>query len=76
MKAIVTKYHGPTDTKPSHFSATAEGCKRMVFSYNYNMDAAANHHYAAIRFQREMEWSGTLVSGSLPDGRYAHIMKD
>ena len=71
MKAIVTKYHGPTNTRGSRFSATAEGVGRIYKPYNYGQNADENHYAAALQLANKHGWlkDGTrLVGGGLPDG--------
>ena len=64
MKAIVTKYHGPTDTRGSRVSAT-DGDFRITVSGDTDGDA---HDNAAIALCRKIGWSGTLLRGGTKTG--------
>lgn len=85
MQAIITKYHGPTDTKGSRYSAECDRGRIMIgaddaLSPEGNHEAARN---ALIdRFVREdaerygtqrNPWEGPWVSGGLPSGGVAHV---
>ena len=63
MKAIQTKYLPATNTKPSRVKAFAEGVKPLTISAGDDNAHAA----AAIALAKRMGWTGTLVSGGLPD---------
>ena len=47
--AIETKYHGPTDTKGSRYTASYDG-KRISHSTNHGLDSHENHEAAALAF--------------------------
>lgn len=74
MKAIVTKYHGPTDYKGSRISATDSDGNRVMVSYD---DASRNPHLdAAVALVRKMGWAPVqLAEGSLKDG-YVYVVVD
>jgi hypothetical protein len=42
MKAITTKYHGPTKTRGSRISAT-DGSKRITVPFDHGVDDRENH---------------------------------
>lgn len=65
MKAIVTKYHGPTDRRGSRISARAEGNRTMWFPYDHE---GYEHERAAEAYRDAMGWKGDMVGGGLPDG--------
>ncbi len=47
MKAIRTKYFGPTDTRGARFQADDGEGNRVTVSYDYALDSGANHGAAA-----------------------------
>jgi hypothetical protein len=49
QSAIRTRYHGPTNTKGSRFSATYDG-NRVTVSYDYGLNPTENHCIAAQAF--------------------------
>ena len=70
MKAIHTKYSGPTNSRGARIIVTAEGCKRRSIPYNYG--ASDPHVDAARTYATELGWTGDYVRGTLPDGSVAH----
>jgi hypothetical protein len=68
MKAIVTKYHGPTNTRGSRYSATAEGGNRISLSADDRIGSEENHTAAALALCHKLDWKGELVPGGLPNG--------
>ena len=73
MKAIQTRYHGPTDTKGSRISAFDNDGNRIYLPYDHG--SADPHRDAAIAFARKMEWTPlTLCGGWVKDGRVFTIV--
>ena len=68
MKAIVTKYHGATNTRGSRISASDEDGNKVFISYPYELSGEAVHRKAADSLCGKMGWKGELVSGSLKNG--------
>lgn len=59
MKAIVTKYFGPSHTKGSRIRVSAEGVKSRTYSYDHGASDA--FRTAAENFCRANDWHGRLV---------------
>ena len=72
-KAIVTKYHGPTDHKGARISANDGDGNRVTISYPYELSGEAVHKAAAVALMEKMGWTGELVAGALKTG-YAFVM--
>jgi hypothetical protein len=68
MKAIFTKYHGPTNFKGSRISASDSDGNRVTISYPYELSGEAVHRAAADALCKKMNWTGELVGGSLKNG--------
>lgn len=68
MKAIVTKYHGPTDYKGSRITASDEDGNRITISYPHELSGEQVHRKAAQALCDKMGWSGELTGGSLKHG--------
>ena len=68
MKAIKTKYKGPTNTRGSRIIASDEDGNRVTISYPYELSGEAVHRKAADALCAKMGWTGDLVSGSLKNG--------
>lgn len=54
-RCIVTKYHGPTNTRGSRVIATAYG-KRVTFPWDHAEDAHMNHAMAAAYAASKLGW--------------------
>lgn len=67
MKAIMTIYLGPTNTKGSRIKASDMDGNRIIRSIDSSVSVDANHKYAAIELCRKMGWSENLIGGSLKD---------
>jgi hypothetical protein len=75
MKAIITTYHGPTNTRGSRITASDEDGNRITIAYPYELSGAEVHVKAARALCDKMKWKGNLVSGSTKHG-YAHVFTD
>lgn len=74
MQAIVTKYLGQTNYKPSRMVAKAE-FGRVVVSYDHGLTAQGNHAAAAAAYIQKMYW-GSLANwrgGQIPGGSYVWV---
>lgn len=66
MKAIVTRYLGPTNHRGSRIKATVEGARPLTIPYD---SGSGNPHRDAAEALRDRQgWSGALVEGALPNG--------
>ena len=74
MKAILTKYLGPTNFKGSRIKASEPDGKSVTLSWNHALDAPVNHFIAAKALQDKMQWKGELIQGWLKEG-YVHVFK-
>jgi hypothetical protein len=68
MKAIKTKYKGPTDTRGSRIIASDEDGNRITIGYPYELSGEAVHRKAAEALCAKMGWGRDLVGGSLKNG--------
>ena len=71
MKAIQTRYLGPTNYRGSRIKAFAEGVKSLTIPYPYELSGDAVHRKAAEALCDRMGWAGDLACGGLPNGDYA-----
>jgi hypothetical protein len=82
MQAIVTKYLGPTNNMPGRIVAKCDAGKVTV-SWDHAHDVQSNHELAAAELRKRLDerngggsvWACGFVSGSLPDGTYAHVYR-
>jgi hypothetical protein len=72
MKAIRTRYKGPTDTRGSRIIASDEDGNRAIISYPHELSGEAVHRAAADALVAKMDWGsdryGKLAGGALKDG--------
>ncbi len=69
MKAIITKFLGPTNTRGSRITARDSDGNRTTVGYRHEISGDENHDAAAVALCRKMGWKGNLVGGSTKDGR-------
>ena len=67
MKAIKTKYLGPTNFKGSRVRATDEDGNSIILSWDHALNSDKNHEAAAQALCDKMDWEGRIVGGSLKD---------
>lgn len=65
-QAIITRYHGPTNTRGSRISATAQA-GRIYLAHDYSLGIEENHAKAAEAYARKSQWSGEWIGGAAPD---------
>jgi hypothetical protein len=68
MKAIKTKYKGPTNTRGSRIIASDEDGNKVTISYPYELSGEDCHRKAADALCAKMGWTGELIGGSLKNG--------
>jgi len=68
MKAIVTKYLSPTNTKGARIRASDEDGNKVIIPFPYELSGEAVHRKAAQALADRMNWSGKLIGGSLKNG--------
>ena len=72
MKAIVTKYHGPTENKGSRYSATDSDGNKVTLSTACDLINESDHDRIALALCNKMKWTGKLVRGSLNSCQYVY----
>lgn len=78
MKAIQTRYFGPTNHRPSRVKVWAADLQPAIFSTE-DLDAGRGRTLdewfaeAARRFAAEYGWEGELAAGTLPNGDGCHV---
>ena len=75
MKAIVTKYLGPTDRRGSRIKADDGDGNTATISYPHELSGEAVHFEAVKALCRKMDWKGTLEPGAIKNG-YAWVWCD
>jgi hypothetical protein len=72
IRAITTKFHGPTNTRGSRVSAT-NGTERVTLHWNHGIDVPSNHTAAAEALARKLEWQGSWHIGALPGSGFCFV---
>lgn len=75
VKAIQTKFIGPSNTKGARVRAWINGSSAAV-SWDYGAEVADNHGMAARKLAASLKWDGRLVGGTLPDETMAWVFVD
>lgn len=68
MKAITTKFHGPTNTRGSRYSASDGDGNQVMVSADHAKNSDDNHDAAAIALCHKMKWDGPLMRGAIRGG--------
>ena len=68
MKAIQTRFIGPTNFRGARIKAYAEGGASVTVPYGYDSESR-DHDLAALAFLRKFTWGGVWVGGGSADGR-------
>jgi hypothetical protein len=63
MKAIETRYVGPTNFRGSRVIASDGDGNKTTIPYPYELSGEAVHRKAAEALRDKMEWKGDLISG-------------
>lgn len=78
LQAIETRWHGPTDKRPSRISARCDA--RTIFvSYDHALPSSANHRAAAEALVAQLGWlenGERLFGGAMPGNHpgYAFVI--
>jgi hypothetical protein len=77
VPVIVTRFHGPTDTRGSRISATSGSGRRIYCGYRHELSADGNHDTAAAELAAKL-WPGATIGGTGclpgPGGAQAHFI--
>ncbi len=65
MKAIETRYHGPTNFKGSRINARANDVSTIFLSYDSALNSDDMYRFAAYALRDKMGWKGELIGGSI-----------
>lgn len=61
MKAITTKYHGPTERRGSRISASDSDGNKVTLPYDHSLNSDDNHRKAADALMAKMDWAKNTV---------------
>lgn len=74
MKAISTKYIGPTNSRGSRIKAFDSDNNQVTISYPYELSGEDVYRKAAEALRDKMGWTGELIGGGTKDG-YVFVFK-
>lgn len=74
MQAIVTKYYGATNTKPSKIVAKSASGLKVSVSYDDEYNADDNHKRAAQKLCDKYNWPCELIGGGLSNSEEVWVM--
>jgi hypothetical protein len=75
MKAIQTKFVGPSETRGARVKAWVKGSSSTI-PWDHGLEVVDNHAAAAWALAASLSWSGRLVEGTLPDESMAWVFVD
>lgn len=76
MKAITTKYVGPTDTKGARIIAREPDGQRCTIGYPHELNAENAHRSAAEALRDKCGWKGTLIGGWAGPSTYVWVFAE
>lgn len=68
MKAIETRFYGPTNTRGSRITARDMDGNAATIPYPYELSGEDCHRAAAEQLCGKMGWSGSLIGGATKRG--------
>ena len=75
MKAIATKYIGPSSVRGSRCKAS-DGRNAVTMPWDSALDSSAMHAKAARALCDKMNWTGALIGGGFEDGSMVWVFED
>lgn len=70
MKAIRTRYVGPSNVRGSRYIATDSDNNRVILSADYSLNSDENHRAAAYALRDKMQWKGEMQAGEFQHAYY------
>lgn len=69
MKAITTRFYGPSNVKGSRYAAFDSDGNKVILSTDFALNSEGNHDRAALALCRKMGWTAhNLMRGGTKDG--------
>lgn len=75
MKAIETKYLGPTYRRGGRIRASDGDRNAITIPYDHRLDSETAHRKAAESLKNKMGWEGELVGGWLKKGTWVWVFE-
>ena len=70
MKAIRTRYFGPSGTKGSRYQAKDGDGNSVTMSAHYELNSDENHERVAYMLMKKMQWRCVLSGGGFENDMY------
>lgn len=74
MQAIITKYYGATNTRPSKIVAKSASGLKVSCNYDHEYTADRNHELAAKKLCAKLGWTNDLIGGGLSNSSEVWVM--
>lgn len=75
LRAIQTKFHGPTNTKGSRVIADDGDGRRIIVSWDHALNSEGNHEAAADQLARKHGWKGRVRGAPHRPGSWLWIVE-
>ena len=62
MKAITTKFHGPTNHRGARYSASDSDGNKVSIAYDYDARRGGGNIVAAIALVEKMKWNPVILA--------------
>jgi len=76
MRAIITKYLGPSDTKGSRIKASVDDLPSVTIHYDDALSSEQNHVAAAVALLDRLGWADRPLATGCTDAFYVHVLLD
>lgn len=76
MQAIQVKYMPATNTRGTRYKAWSYSGQSVTVSMDYSKEDSQNAGRAAMELLKKLEWNGSWLGGTLPNGDYCFVCMD
>lgn len=75
VRVLITRYHGPTNTRGSRVSARVPSGRRVTLGWDYSLSTEENHDRAACELADSLGWNPPTMVGNLPGPDRVYVVK-
>lgn len=72
-KAIITKFHGPSNARGSRIGVSAPDNRTRLFDYDHGLRHDERHAHCAKLYAIERNWPGLYVAGYVAGSGYVFV---
>ena len=66
VRVLITRYHGPTNTRGPRVSARVPSGRRVTLGWDYASSIEENHDRVATKLAAILGWDPPTMAGNLP----------